>query len=176
MTQGLADVIRAKLRLEGSFEFGLRGRCMEPLLREGDRVLVVPAGKPYVGDLALVILDDKSLALHRIVCMHPDSIVTKGDYSGKSEHVALADFLGVAREFSLEGSLWVMDPRNRRERADLAALSLSIDHKTGRRANDEVRALIWSLNESTRMIMVERAEHDCGRRARTSASTTTTGA
>lgn len=158
MTPPLSAIVQARLRAQGYFVLGLRGRCMEPLLFEGDRALIRPIDEVMIGVLALVLLDDGSLALHRVVAIEPDAVTTKGDYAGKVERIAQSRLFGVARKFSLDGGSWVEDPRNRRELADLAALSLSIGCEAGKRENEEARALIWSLNESTRKIMMEGAD------------------
>lgn len=162
MTPPLLAIIQARLRAQGYFILGLRGRCMEPLLFEGDRAFIMPIDEMMVGILALVLLNDGSLALHRVVAIEPDAVTTKGDYAGKVERIAQSRLFGVARKFSLDGGSWVEDPRNRKELADLAALSLSIGHRADKKANEEARALIWELNESARTIMMKRAEHDCG--------------
>lgn len=162
MTPPPLAIIQARLRAQGYFILRLRGRCMEPLLFEGDRALIVPIDEVMVGILALVLLNDGSLALHRVVSVEPDAVTTKGDYAGKVERIAQSRLLGVARKFSLDSGSWVEDPRDRKELADLAALSLSIGCKAGKGESEEARALIWELNGSTRTIMMERAEHNRG--------------
>lgn len=40
MSSKIASIVKAKLRAEGRFVLTLCGRCMEPLLLEGDRAIV----------------------------------------------------------------------------------------------------------------------------------------
>ena len=99
MTPPLSAIVQARLRAQGYFVLGLRGRCMEPLLFEGDRALIRPIDEVMIGVLALVLLDDGSLALHRVVAIEPDAVTTKGDYAGKVERIAQSRLFGVARKF-----------------------------------------------------------------------------
>lgn len=65
----------------------VRGRSMEPTLREGDRLLVLYAGKPRVGCLALVRLPPgpdgpRPLAVKRLRRREPDGWWVEGDNLG----------------------------------------------------------------------------------------------
>lgn len=153
----LQAIIRARLRSEGHFDLVLQGRCMEPLLLAGDRARVVPVEEPRKGDLVLVLLDEETLALHRIVYLGFETAVTKGDYSSKAEDVRLANLLGAAKEFSLAGGPWVSDPRSECELSGIAALSAALEGENckGRSRREEVRALVWSLNKAARESMLE---------------------
>lgn len=158
MTPPIASVVKAKLRAEGRFVLTLRGRCMEPLLFEGDRAAVFPSEHPQLGDLALVLLGNDLLAVHRIVGFELGAFITKGDYSGKAEKVASSSILGVAKRFSLEGGPWVEDPRSRDEIIDLVSLSLTIGRIDTGSSNGDARYLIWRQNESTRAAMMKGAK------------------
>ena len=157
MTSPLVSVVKAKLRAEGHFVLTLRGRCMEPLLLEGDKAFVELTDDVRIGDLALVLLDDGSLAVHRVVAVDQGAVVTKGDYSGKSEKLGSSRVLGVAREFSLDGGSWVADPRSESECAELAALSAIIGKESGNAESESARVLIWNLNQAARREMMEGA-------------------
>jgi phage repressor protein C with HTH and peptisase S24 domain len=50
----------------------VRGRSMEPTLREGDRLLVVYGARPRLGGLAVVRLPDRPLAVKRITARVDD--------------------------------------------------------------------------------------------------------
>ena len=163
MTPPIASVVKAKLRAEGRFVLTLRGRCMEPLLFKGDRAAVFPYEHPQLGDLALILLDDDLLAVHRIVGFELGAFITKGDYSGKAEKVMQSRILGVAKKFSLEGGPWVEDPRSRNEIIDLVSLSLTIGHIVAGSSNSNARCLIWRQNESTRAAMMKGAEYVDGK-------------
>lgn len=156
MTSPLASIVKAKLRAEGHFVLTLRGRCMEPLLLEGDKAFVEPADDVRIGDLALMLLDDGSLAVHRIVAADQGAVVTKGDYSGKAERVSLLRVLGIARRFSLEGGPWVEDPRDEGAIGRIVALSSVIGNKNRTGNVREARKLIWDSNKSARSTMLEK--------------------
>lgn len=142
--------------VEGRFVLTLRGRCMEPLLFEGDRAVVLSAEHLQVGDLALVLLDGGLLAVHRIVGFEPNFYITKGDYSGKAERVGPLCVLGIARGFSLEGGPWVEDPRPRHALVDLAGFSITMCSK-GSEASG-ARRLVWHQNKIARKNMTKEAE------------------
>lgn len=163
MSVSIASVVKAKLRAEGRIVLTLRGRCMEPLLFDGDRAAVFPYEHPQLGDLALILLDDDLLAVHRIMGFEFGNFITKGDYSGKAEKVMPSRILGVAKKFSLEGGPWVEDPRSRDEIIDLVSLSLTIGHIISGSSNNNARCLIWRQNESTRAAMMKGAEYVDGK-------------
>lgn len=163
MTSPLASIVKAKLRAEGHFVLTLRGRCMEPLLFEGDRAAIEPCDNPQLGDLALVLLDGGELAVHRIVDSSSGFYVTKGDFSGRAERVVPSDILGIAKKFSLEGGPWIEDPRSRDEIIDLISLSLTIGRIVTRNSNDDARYMIWCQNESTRAAMMKGIEYAYGK-------------
>lgn len=92
MTSSQALALKAKLRRDGLVEMRLRGRCVEPFLVRGDTVRIFSAKKIEIGDIRLVELEGTEIALHRIVAMKDDGILTKGSYSGliekrQSEHI-----------------------------------------------------------------------------------------
>ncbi len=159
MTFPIAAIIKAKLRSEGRFVLTLCGRCMEPLLVEGDRAVVELCDDPQVGDVVLVCLDNGLLAVHRLVAFESGLCVTKGDYSGKVERTSLFHILGVVRKFSLDGGAWIEDPRSRDELIGLANLSLTIGCTIVGAANDDARYLIWNQNKFTRMAMMRESEY-----------------
>lgn len=154
MTSKIASILKAKLSVDGKFVLKLRGRCMEPLLYEGDRVEVIPSGHPRIGEVALVLLDDDVLAVHRIVDSGPEFFITKGDYSGKTEIITKSRLLGIAKKFSLEGGPWVEDPREEKAIARIVALSLEIGNKGCIGDNANARKMIWDSNKSTRSFML----------------------
>lgn len=50
----------------------VRGRSMEPTLRDGDRLLVRHGADPKRGDLAVVRLPDRPLSVKRVTRRDPD--------------------------------------------------------------------------------------------------------
>lgn len=150
----LSVVIRAKIISDGYFDLKLKGQCMEPLLMAGDKARIVAIDELRIGDIVLVSMNEYSLALHRVVSLDSGRVVTKGDYSGKAEERLQSDFIGVAKEFSLEGSPWVSDVRSKNEINSLALMSLGLLD----RSDDQImenRALIWAQNEAARAKMIE---------------------
>lgn len=80
--------MKARMKRDGFLDVPLRGRCMEPLLMEGDVARVVPSETPGVGDVCLVRLPGGGFALHRLVAIgvaDAAGFVTKGDLSGRAE-------------------------------------------------------------------------------------------
>ena len=50
----------------------VRGRSMEPTLRDGDRLLVRYGREPRIGDLAVVRLPGRPVSVKRVVHRHPE--------------------------------------------------------------------------------------------------------
>lgn len=50
----------------------VRGRSMEPTLRDGDRLLVRHGGPPRIGAMAVVRLPDGTVAVKRVTRREPD--------------------------------------------------------------------------------------------------------
>lgn len=157
----VAKVIRAKLIADGHYDVALRGRCMEPLLCAGDVARIVSSERLRVGDIALIDLGNGAVALHRVVEEREDYLISKGDYSGKSELVLPCEVIGVAREFRLEGKGWARDPRGRDEILALVELSLGIIGRRGGMLNEARRREIWEANLAVRRDMLNTIEGWC---------------
>lgn len=104
MTFSQVIALKAKLHKDGVLEIKLHGRCMEPFLREGDMARILPVESIAIGDICLVELECKEVALHRAVGFKNDAIITKGDYSGMAEEISPDHILGCARAFKFSGS------------------------------------------------------------------------
>lgn len=154
MGNDLMDIARAKIRMSGCCDICLRGRCMEPLLRAGDRARVYFRDEYHVGDIALIGFPGVGGVLHRVVKIEGNRITTKGDFSGKSEVVGRGEILGIAQEFSLEGRKWIKDSRSPSEMLELVELSLRV---RGKRSEDSLacRRKIWELNWVARQSMLD---------------------
>ena len=74
----------------------VRGRCMEPLIREGDWVEVV-AEEPRIGSLVLATSSSGELVCHRVIAATQTGRVLAGDRSLTSEPTALTQILGRIR-------------------------------------------------------------------------------
>ena len=57
----------------------VRGRSMEPTLRDGDRLLVRYGQEPRIGDLAVVRLPGRPIAVKRVVHRRPDGWWVESD-------------------------------------------------------------------------------------------------
>lgn len=154
MSSCITEVIRAKLRVNGYYDILLKGRCMEPLLRLGDRARVYPKGDIRVGDIALLELKSGVNALHRIVRINGRAVTAKGDFSGKAEVVNIDDVIGIAQEFSLAGKGWIKDLRSYDDLLKLVELSLYIIDKRCDEANKAYRDMIWAVNQAARKSML----------------------
>lgn len=91
-----ADLLRAVVEARGQFWVTARGGSMWPTIRDGDEVLLVPLGRPRVGDVVVLDLGSR-LVLHRVVRAGDALLVTRGDASRCEDgHVSLADVVGRA--------------------------------------------------------------------------------
>ena len=152
MTLSIASVVKAKLRAERRFVLTLHGRCMEPLLFEGDRVCVEACESPLVGDLCLVALPDGTLALHRVISVEGGAITCKGDYSGKAEALPAGCVIGRAAAFMLDGfGGWLQWRQDDAYRCEIVSLSRVLSDREATRAmRQEARRHAWVLNEGKR--------------------------
>jgi signal peptidase I len=62
--QAAADLLQ---RQGGAFAISIRGACMEPVLREGDRILVEPAARLRAGDIVVFQGRRGVLTAHRLL-------------------------------------------------------------------------------------------------------------
>ena len=92
-----ADVLRRDLAERGAAELRVGGGCMEPTLREGDRVVVFRDREPRRGDVVLLSASGW-LEIHRVVDrieMGPRVwYLHQGDASGICGVAGPADVLG----------------------------------------------------------------------------------
>lgn len=154
MNNGIADIIWAKIRMDGYYDISLHGRCMEPLLQAGDKARVYPSGVICTGDIALLVLENGDVALHRIVQINENKIMTKGDFSGRVEIVGKSDIIGIAREFFLADRGWSKDLRDLNDILKLVELSLCIANKPRDEENERYRDMIWTANLTARQNML----------------------
>lgn len=123
--------LKAKLRRDGFIEVKLHGRCMEPFLVAGDTARISPVETVEVGDICLVELESGELALHRIVSMRDDYVLTKGDYSGLAEKRQVEHVFGRARAFRFRDTdRWVDFSPSKAAKRRSAWLSRIIIRKT----------------------------------------------
>lgn len=99
--------LKARIKTEGEAVLSLQGRCMEPLLSEGDKAKVIPAVHYSKGYLYLFELPDGSLAVHRLVQKINKDVIMKGDRSRGFQRVSCQNILGVVSEIQLlDCELW----------------------------------------------------------------------
>lgn len=77
MNNLVVDRLRIMLQY-GNCEVTVTGNSMEPIFTEGMSVSISKAESLMVNDVILYHREDK-LILHRIICIHNDMIITKGD-------------------------------------------------------------------------------------------------
>lgn len=72
------------------FRFTARGMSMDPFIRDGDVVTIVPcaAGRPRTGDV-VAICDprDEHLVVHRVVAVVPGGLLVRGDANDAADGV-----------------------------------------------------------------------------------------
>ena len=91
-----ADLLRGVVEARGQFWVTARGGSMWPTIRDGDEVLLVPLGRPRVGDVVVLDLGSR-LVLHRVVRARDALLVTRGDASRCEDgHVSMDDVVGRA--------------------------------------------------------------------------------
>jgi len=121
-SRALIELVRGVVNAGGSLWIQVTGISMNPVLREGDSVLLAPFARgPRRGDVLFIDLGDRPL-LHRVTRVQPGEIVTRGDAARTddapvSPAACVACALAVRRgsitvaltptlEFGLKGLLW----------------------------------------------------------------------
>ena len=120
--RALIELVRGVVGAGGSLWIQVTGISMNPMLREGDSVLLAPLARaPRRGDVLFVDLGDRPL-LHRVTRVELGEFVTRGDAALRddapvSAAACVARALAVRRgsvtvaltptlEFGLKGLLW----------------------------------------------------------------------
>ena len=146
-------ILKAKLKKNGFIEMVLSGKCMEPFLYAGDKSKIIKFDSCFIGDICLICLNDGSLALHRIIDIDNNDFITKGDFSGKAEHVAKENIIGKAIAFCLNDSQnWVSYDNVKYEATKVAKYSrmISPEFNNSKESRDEYRKKIWDMNAEFR--------------------------
>ncbi len=73
---GIAEEVLGK---GNNLAFTAGGSSMSPFIKDGDTVVVRPAGRIHVGDIALCKSPEDRLILHRVIKVTASGIVTRGD-------------------------------------------------------------------------------------------------
>jgi hypothetical protein len=82
----------------------LKGFSMRPFLEDGrDKALLTKAVDPQVGDPVLAEVGEKHYVLHRIIAIHDDHVVLRGDGNLGVEHCMLSDVKGAVIGFYRKG-------------------------------------------------------------------------
>ncbi|MEM1203067.1 MAG: S24/S26 family peptidase [Acidobacteriota bacterium] len=76
----------------------VRGSCMVPIVRDGDRVTVSPCRSPRLGDLVLARDARDRLVCHRVLALEPEGLLLAGDRTSLSEVHPRAAVLGRVTE------------------------------------------------------------------------------
>lgn len=137
MSDAVGVELAAQLLARGQpVELFVGGSSMWPLVRDGDRLRIVPGRAVRVGALVAVFARGH-LVVHRIVARTADGYVLKGDNDGPPEPIRACDVLGVVTRH------WVAAGREVPLAAGWAVAQLS--RRTGlpwrllRRVRDAVR-------------------------------------
>jgi hypothetical protein len=99
-----ALVLRARMESSGELSIGLRGNCMEPLLKAGDMARIAPADGVETGRVYLLELPGNRVALHRVIAVRDDCLMSKGDYSSMYEVLPKKSVVGILAAVRLNGS------------------------------------------------------------------------
>jgi signal peptidase I len=83
---GLNASFIKKILSRGAFTFTINGNSMKPCLFPGDKVKIATCPDYHVGDIVLYESGTR-LVVHRIMDMHGELVVTKGDYNQGLDYV-----------------------------------------------------------------------------------------
>jgi len=141
------------LRAGGSVRLRVSGWCMEPLLRDGDEVTVVPLeGEPRRGRLLLARSADGALVCHRVLGHGDDGHLLAGDRTMRVEEHPTSALLGELADVHRGGrTLRLAGPRRPKRRlveAVLARWQLASHHRRHRRLgrlSESFRARVVAL-------------------------------
>ncbi len=84
----------------------VRGRCMEPLIRDGDWVEVRAREPVRCGSVVLARGDSGELVCHRVLARTGDTLCLAGDRSLAAREHGPGSLLGVVRGVERGGSAW----------------------------------------------------------------------
>lgn len=73
-----AEVIVDLLRRGHAVQFRVHGDSMHPVIRAEDVLHVEPSANFSIGDVVLTMAD-RGLTAHRVIALHDDVVVTRGD-------------------------------------------------------------------------------------------------
>lgn len=94
--------LKAKINVEGQYAVVVQGKCMEPLLFAGDKVVLSHFDKLEIGDMYLFELPNGNLAVHRLIAKEKEFLFLKGDRSKCCEKVVYENFLGEVKWISFK--------------------------------------------------------------------------
>ena len=90
-------IIKAQLSKNRKYEINLTGKCMDPLLKPGDKAEIVSCGRLRTGKLFLFRMADGALAVHRLIIKDGEELTLKGDRTKKYEIIEKSDIIGEVR-------------------------------------------------------------------------------
>lgn len=97
-------IIKAHLMKNGQYVIPLTGRCMEPLLKAGDKAEIIRYDDLKVGKLYLFKMAGGALAVHRLIIKDGEQLTLKGDRTKKYEIIKKSDIIGEVRRIKFEGN------------------------------------------------------------------------
>lgn len=84
----------------------VRGRCMEPLIRDGDRVSIRSSkARPEIGDVVLADSPLTGLVCHRVLRVNETSLLLAGDRSSRLEEHAPETLIGIVDSVRRNGKM-----------------------------------------------------------------------
>ena len=155
------QLLAQALLADKSARLQVQGRSMEPLIRDGDRVEILPSGSARCGSVVLALNATGVLVCHRILARTSGSVWLSGDRLTTVDEHAPESVLGVVASVDREGSVLRLDGpwASTLDRIE-ARLHLFSSRRRGslarrlpdaiRRALLELRGLAWSARSAAR--------------------------
>lgn len=101
----LRGLMVATLARGAAVRFTARGWSMDPFIKDGDVVTVLPgAGRPRLGEVIAFSPPGGHVVVHRVVGCTPGGVLTRGDGAARDDGlVTPAELLGVTRRVERRG-------------------------------------------------------------------------
>lgn len=93
-TEDIQKIMKLYAKLDKPLEIKVDGTSMLPTIKPGDVVSVKKTDKYRVGDILVFQHYKDSLTIHRLLKIHGDIYICKGDNSYNLENIAFSDIIG----------------------------------------------------------------------------------
>lgn len=96
-------VLSVRIKRNEKITVKLIGRCMEPLLHEGDEVIITQPKSISIGKLYLFEMPGGDLGVHRLISKKTERLLMKGDRSKGYEEINENDIIGEVTSVKPQG-------------------------------------------------------------------------